>query len=83
MVLRFLDRAGSAEVVAGADPVAGRDEQPAVEDQRRGGVDRRPGLAESEKNSIRQMTRWEVMVGPESGFLLPLFIVKNREDLFS
>lgn len=38
-----------------------------------------PGLAESEKNSIRQMTKWEVIVGPESGFLLPLFIEKNRE----
>ncbi|MBW2431054.1 MAG: hypothetical protein JRF56_19025, partial [Deltaproteobacteria bacterium] len=28
-----------------------------------------PGLAESEKNSIRQLTRWDVLVGPVSGFL--------------
>lgn len=42
-----------------------------------------PGLAESEKNSIRQLTRWEVLVGPESGFLLPLFIAMNRETLLS
>ncbi len=37
-----------------------------------------PGLAESERNSIRQLTRWEVLVGPESGFLLPLFILNNK-----
>jgi len=39
-----------------------------------------PGLAESERPSIRQLTRWEVMVGPESGFLAPLFIYQNSED---
>ena len=33
-----------------------------------------PGLAESEKSAIRQLTRWEVVVGPVSGFLLPLFL---------
>jgi acetyl-CoA decarbonylase/synthase complex subunit gamma len=38
-----------------------------------------PGLAESEKNSIRQMTRWDVMVGPVSGFLVPLFIIENTD----
>ena len=27
-----------------------------------------PGLAESQKNAIRQLTRWEVIVGPVSGF---------------
>ena len=37
-----------------------------------------PGLAESERNSIRQLTRWEVLVGPVSGFLLPLFILNNK-----
>ncbi len=37
-----------------------------------------PGLAESERNSIRQLTRWEVVVGPVSGFLLPLFILNNK-----
>ena len=36
-----------------------------------------PGLAESEKNSIRQLTRWEVLVGPVSGFLIPLFLLQN------
>lgn len=41
-----------------------------------------PGLAERERNSIRQMTRWEVLVGPVSGFLAPLFILNNR-DAFS
>lgn len=40
-----------------------------------------PGLAENEKNIIRQMTRWDVLVGPVSGFLLPLFILENRESL--
>jgi acetyl-CoA decarbonylase/synthase complex subunit gamma len=44
-----------------------------------------PGLAESEKNSIRQLTRWNVLVGPNSGFLTPLFLMDNglwlsRED---
>lgn len=38
-----------------------------------------PGLADSERNSIKQMTRWEVVVGPVSGFLVPLFILKNRD----
>ncbi len=37
-----------------------------------------PGLAETERNSIRQLTRWEVLVGPVSGFLLPLFILNNK-----
>ena len=41
-----------------------------------------PGIAEFEKNSIRQLTRWEVLVGPVSGFLLPLFI-RERGDIFS
>ncbi|MGD8338824.1 MAG: (Fe-S)-binding protein [Desulfobacterales bacterium] len=36
-----------------------------------------PGLAESEKNSIRQLTRWNVLVGPISGFLAPLFLMDN------
>jgi acetyl-CoA decarbonylase/synthase complex subunit gamma len=36
-----------------------------------------PGLAESERNSIRQLTRWDVLVGPISGFLVPLFIIEN------
>lgn len=40
-----------------------------------------PGLAESERNSVRQLTRWEVLVGPVSGFLAPLFILQNR-DIF-
>ena len=33
-----------------------------------------PGLAESEKNAIRQISKWDVRVGPVSGFLVPLFI---------
>jgi CO dehydrogenase/acetyl-CoA synthase gamma subunit (corrinoid Fe-S protein) len=33
-----------------------------------------PGLARSERNAIRQLTRWEVVLGPVSGFLLPLFL---------
>ena len=37
-----------------------------------------PGLAEKERNSIRQMTGWEVLVGPVSGFLAPLFILQNQ-----
>ena len=36
-----------------------------------------PGLAESEKNSIRQLTRFDVLVGPVSGFLTPLFLLQN------
>lgn len=40
-----------------------------------------PGLADSEKNAIRQLTRWEVLVGPVSGFLVPLFLWEN--DLWS
>ena len=36
-----------------------------------------PGLAESEKNAIRQLTRWDVLVGPVSGFLTPLFLLQN------
>ncbi|MDZ7580790.1 MAG: (Fe-S)-binding protein [Deltaproteobacteria bacterium] len=36
-----------------------------------------PGLAESEKNAIRQLTRWEILVGPVSGFLTPLFLWEN------
>jgi CO dehydrogenase/acetyl-CoA synthase gamma subunit (corrinoid Fe-S protein) len=36
-----------------------------------------PGLAESQGPTIRQLTRWEDMVGPESGFLAPLFIYQN------
>jgi len=36
-----------------------------------------PGLAETEKNAIRQLTRWEVLVGPTSGFLTPLFLLQN------
>ena len=36
-----------------------------------------PGLAESEKNAIRQLTRWDVVVGPVSGFLTPLFLLQN------
>ena len=36
-----------------------------------------PGLAESEKNAIRQLTRWDVVVGPVSGFLMPLFLLQN------
>jgi acetyl-CoA decarbonylase/synthase complex subunit gamma len=36
-----------------------------------------PGLAESERSAIRQLTRWEVLVGPASGFLTPLFLWEN------
>lgn len=35
-----------------------------------------PGLADGERNSIRQLTRCEVLVGPISGFLVPLFCLK-------
>lgn len=46
-------------------------------------VDRRvliiPGLAESEKNAIRLLTKWEVLVGPVSGFLLPLYMMQNED----
>lgn len=38
-----------------------------------------PGIAESERNAIRQITRWDVMVGPVSGFLVPLFIINNQD----
>ncbi len=38
-----------------------------------------PGLAEMEKNAIRRITAWEVLVGPVSGFLLPLYILKNHK----
>ena len=38
-----------------------------------------PGLAESEKNAIRQLSRWDVQVGPISGFLTPLFVRRTRE----
>lgn len=41
-----------------------------------------PGLAEKERNPIRQMTGWEVLVGPVSGFLAPLFVLENRDLLF-
>jgi CO dehydrogenase/acetyl-CoA synthase gamma subunit (corrinoid Fe-S protein) len=37
-----------------------------------------PGLAEPEKNAIRQLSRWTVMVGPVSGFLIPLFLWENE-----
>ena len=37
-----------------------------------------PGLAESERNAIRQITKWNVRVGPVSGFLTPLFIRQNQ-----
>jgi acetyl-CoA decarbonylase/synthase complex subunit gamma len=37
-----------------------------------------PGLAQSERNAIRQITRWDVLVGPVSGFLAPLFIMSNK-----
>jgi len=36
-----------------------------------------PGLAESERNAVRQLTRWDVLVGPVSGFLVPLFLLEN------
>ncbi len=39
-----------------------------------------PGLAGSEKNSIKQLTRCDVLPGPVSGFLAPLFILANREE---
>lgn len=38
-----------------------------------------PGLADKERNSIRQMTGWNVLIGPISGFLAPLFILKNGD----
>lgn len=38
-----------------------------------------PGLAEKERNSIRQLTGWNVLVGPISGFLAPLFVLKNGD----
>ena len=41
-----------------------------------------PGLAEAERNAIRQMTRCEVLVGPVSGFLAPLFILAEQEGTF-
>jgi CO dehydrogenase/acetyl-CoA synthase gamma subunit (corrinoid Fe-S protein) len=41
-----------------------------------------PGLAESERNSIRQMTRCEVLVGPVSGFLVPLFVLAQQKGIF-
>ena len=41
-----------------------------------------PGLAEKERNSIRQISGWDVLVGPISGFLAPLFILSNL-DAFS
>jgi acetyl-CoA decarbonylase/synthase complex subunit gamma len=40
-----------------------------------------PGLAQSEKNSIRQLTRWDVQVGPTSGFLIPLYLNQNGSVL--
>lgn len=40
-----------------------------------------PGLAEKEKNSIRQLTRFEVLVGPVSGFLVPLYVLAWRQGL--
>ena len=39
-----------------------------------------PGIAESEKNAVRQITKWDVRVGPVSGFLVPLFIIQNQDD---
>ena len=36
-----------------------------------------PGLGDSERNSSRQLTRFDVLVGPVSGFLTPLFIMQN------
>ena len=39
-----------------------------------------PGLAERERNPIRQMTGWDVVVGPVSGFLAPLFILRNKDS---
>ena len=33
-----------------------------------------PGLAAREKSAIRRLTHWEVIEGPVSGFLLPLFL---------
>ena len=41
-----------------------------------------PGLAESQKSSIRQMTRCEVLVGPVSGFLAPLFVLAQQDGSF-
>ena len=41
-----------------------------------------PGFAESERNSIRQMTRCEVLVGPISGFLAPLFVLAQQNGNF-
>ena len=40
-----------------------------------------PGLADKERNAIRQMTGWNVLVGPASGFLAPLFLLRNRQAL--
>ena len=37
-----------------------------------------PGLAESERNTLRQITKWDVLVGPVSGFLVPLYIMQNQ-----
>lgn len=39
-----------------------------------------PGLAEAEKNSIKQLTRCEVLPGPVPGFLVPLFVLQNRQE---
>ena len=41
-----------------------------------------PGLAESVRMAVRQLTKWDVQVGPVSGFLVPLFCYANF-DLFS
>jgi CO dehydrogenase/acetyl-CoA synthase gamma subunit (corrinoid Fe-S protein) len=38
-----------------------------------------PGIADTERNAIRQISKWDVRVGPESGFLVPLFILQNQE----
>ena len=37
-----------------------------------------PGLADSEKNAIRQLTRWDIVVGPVSGFLTPIFLLQKE-----
>ena len=37
-----------------------------------------PGLAHASKSSIERVTRWNVEVGPVSGFELPLYLLKEQ-----
>ena len=37
-----------------------------------------PGLTNPWQDAIKELTEWDVLVGPVSGFLAPLFVVKNK-----